>query len=89
MLLEEALHKLALIQRCECILQDEGVLNIKKWSQHMTFYRTIVTINVYAEFKLLEVKVPLDFLGTEGFSPRQEGRYIVKYSTSRQNGVTL
>jgi hypothetical protein len=55
--LEEALRKLARMRRCECILQDRGVLNIKKWLQHMTFYRTIVTINVCAEFELLEVKV--------------------------------
>jgi hypothetical protein len=31
-----------------------GVLDIKKWSQHMTFYRTIVTINVCAEDKSIE-----------------------------------
>jgi hypothetical protein len=33
-----------------------------------------VTIDVCAEFELLEVKVPLGFLGTEGFSRRREGR---------------
>jgi hypothetical protein len=31
-------------------------------------------IDVYTESELLEVKVPLDFLGTVGFSLRREGR---------------
>jgi hypothetical protein len=38
-------------------------------------YRTIGNINVYTESELLEVKVPLDFLGTVGFSLRREGLY--------------
>ena len=37
-------------------------------------YRNIVNIDVYTEFELLEVKVPIVFLGTAGFSPRREGR---------------
>jgi hypothetical protein len=31
---------------------------------------------VYIEFDFLEVKVPVIFLGTEGFSLRREGRYL-------------
>jgi len=30
---------------------------------------------VCIEFELLEVKVPMTFLGTEGFSLRRDGRY--------------
>ena len=36
-------------------------------------YRIMLTINVYTDFELLEVKVPLIFLGTVGFSPRGDG----------------
>ena len=37
-------------------------------------YRTMGNIDVCAESELLEVKVPIVFLGTVGFSPRREGR---------------
>jgi len=40
-------------------------------------YRNIVNIDVYTEFELLEVKVPIIFLGTAGFSPPREGCYRV------------
>jgi hypothetical protein len=30
------------------------------------------------EFEKLEVKVPINFLGTVGFSPRRDGRYRLK-----------
>jgi len=36
-------------------------------------YRNIVNIDVYTEFELLEVKVPIIFLGMAGFSPLREG----------------
>jgi len=39
-------------------------------------YRVIVKINVCTDFKLLEVKVPLMFLGPVGFSTCRDGRYI-------------
>jgi len=32
---------------------------------------------VCTEFKMLKVKVPIIFLGTVGFSPHRDGRYIV------------
>ena len=38
-------------------------------------YRIIENTNVYTEFVLLEVKVPIVFLGTVGFSLRRDGRY--------------
>ena len=38
-------------------------------------YRVLGNIDVYTESKLLEVKVPLDFLGTVGFSLCREERY--------------
>lgn len=37
-------------------------------------YKTIGIINVYAEFELLKVKVPVVFLGTMGFSLRRDRR---------------
>lgn len=36
-------------------------------------YRT----HVCTEFEMLKVKVPIIFLGTAGFSPLREGRYII------------
>ena len=41
----------------------------------MTFYKIMVTIDMCTDFELLEVKVSINFLGMEGFSPRKEGRY--------------
>ena len=35
-------------------------------------YRNIVNINIYTEFELLEVKVPIIFLGIVGFSLLRE-----------------
>jgi hypothetical protein len=40
-------------------------------------YKTIGNIDVCIEFELLKVKVPIVFLGTVGFSPPREGRYLV------------
>src|SRR4051794_551613 len=37
-------------------------------------YRIMLNINVCTDFELLEVKVPLIFLGMVGFSPRREER---------------
>jgi hypothetical protein len=34
-------------------------------------------IDIYTEFDMFEVKVPIIFLGTVGFSLRREGRYSV------------
>jgi hypothetical protein len=47
-------------------------------SSHSTrlIYRTIADIDVCTESESLEVKVPMIFLGTVGFSPPREGRYI-------------
>jgi hypothetical protein len=39
------------------------------------FYRTVGNIDVCTESELLEVNVPIVFLGTVGFSPRRDGRY--------------
>jgi hypothetical protein len=33
---------------------------------------------MYTEFGILKVKVPMIFLGTEGFSLRRDGRYAIK-----------
>jgi hypothetical protein len=43
-------------------------------------YRTIGNINIYAESKLLKVKVLIVFLGTVGFSLCREGRYLVFFT---------
>lgn len=37
-------------------------------------YKTMGNSNVCIESELLEVKVPIVFLGTVGFSPPREGR---------------
>src|SRR5436309_765006 len=47
-------------------------------------YRNIVNIDVYTEFELLEVKVPIIFLGTAGFSPRRD---VNKANSSIQGRV--
>ena len=39
-------------------------------------YNNVEDIDVCTEFKMLKVKVPVIFLGTEGFSPRRDGRYL-------------
>jgi hypothetical protein len=38
-------------------------------------YKSIGDVNVCTEFEMLKVKVPINFLGTVGFSLRREGRY--------------
>ena len=38
-------------------------------------YKIIGDIDVCTEFEMLQVKVPISFLGTVGFSLRREGRY--------------
>lgn len=40
-------------------------------------YKIIKDIDVCTEFEMLQVKVPISFLGTVGFSLRREGRYRV------------
>jgi hypothetical protein len=40
-------------------------------------YKIIGDINVCAEFEMLKIKVPIIFLGTVGFSPPREGRYLL------------
>ena len=39
-------------------------------------YKNIRDIDVCTEFEMLKVKVPIIFLGTVGFSPRRDGRYV-------------
>lgn len=39
-------------------------------------YKNIGDIDVCTEFEMLKVKVPITFLGTVGFSPLREGRYL-------------
>jgi len=39
-------------------------------------YKNIGDVEVCTEFEVLKVKVPNIFLGTVGFSPLREGRYI-------------
>jgi hypothetical protein len=38
-------------------------------------YKSIGDVNVCTEFEMLKVKVPINFLGTVGFSLRREGPY--------------
>jgi hypothetical protein len=39
-------------------------------------YKEIRDIDLCIDFEVLKVKVPFRFLGTVGFSPRREGRYV-------------
>ena len=39
-------------------------------------YKNMKDTDVCAEFEMLEVKVPIIFFGTVGFSPRRDGRYM-------------
>jgi hypothetical protein len=56
-----------------------GVLNVYEWLGSIAhkLYRTIANIDVCIESELVEVKVPLIFLGTVGFSLCREGRYML------------
>jgi hypothetical protein len=40
-------------------------------------YKNIGDIYVYIDFEMLKVKVPIIFFGTEGFSARRDGRYMI------------
>jgi hypothetical protein len=41
-------------------------------------YKDIRDIDVCKELEMLKVKVPINFLGTMGFSARREGRYSTR-----------
>ena len=43
------------------------------------FYTNIRAIDVCTEFDMFEVKVPIIFFGTPGFSARRDGRYLSRY----------
>jgi hypothetical protein len=47
------------------------------------------TFDVYTESELLEVKVPMVFLGTVGFSPRRDGRYSISSIRKDTNYKTV
>jgi len=55
-------------KRCESKFLVEWALSVQEWSQHTIYFENI---NLCTEFGLLEVKVPIIFLGTVGFSPRR------------------
>jgi hypothetical protein len=44
-------------------------------------YRNIVNIKIYAKFEIFQVKVPLIFLGTQGFSARRVSRHAGMHVT--------
>ena len=39
-------------------------------------YKSLGDVDIYEVFDVFEVEVPVIFLGTEGFSPRRDGRYV-------------
>jgi hypothetical protein len=41
-------------------------------------YKEISDIDVCKDLEIFKVKVLIRFLGTMGFSPRREGRYVAK-----------
>jgi hypothetical protein len=45
-------------------------------------HKNIGDVDVYTQFEMLKVKVPIIFLGTVGFSPPREGHYRVFHSLS-------
>ena len=42
-------------------------------------YKNIRYANVCTEFEMLEVKVPIVFFGTQGFSAHRDGRYCREF----------
>ncbi len=65
-------------RRCERnFLGGEGL----ECSEH-DLYKIMGNICVCIEFELLKVKVPSVFLGTVGFSPPGEGRYLFTLNPS-------
>jgi hypothetical protein len=52
-------------------------------------YRIIGNFNMCIEFEFLKVKVPIIFLGTEGFSRRRDGRYAYNKRTFQPWRYTL
>ena len=69
-------------RQCECnFLGRRGFKCLGVAIAH-NLYRNIVNIDVYTEFELLEVKVPIIFLSMAGFSPPREGRYRTSYAKS-------
>jgi hypothetical protein len=50
-------------------------------------YENIGDINVYIEFEILKVKVPIIFLGTVGFSPLREGRESLHFFEPEDLGI--
>ncbi len=42
-------------------------------------YKILVDIDVRREFHVSEVKVPVRFFGTGGFSARRDGRYSILF----------
>jgi hypothetical protein len=53
-----------------------GVKGIRRWLENLTYKENIGYIKVCTDFKILEVKVPIVFFGTQGFSARRDGRYL-------------
>jgi hypothetical protein len=53
-----------------------GALECLRLAEEYDIYKIIGDIDMYTEFEMLEVKVPLDFFGTQGFSARRDGRYF-------------
>jgi hypothetical protein len=48
------------------------------------FYKNIKDINIYAEFEMLKVKVPIIFFGTMGWVFRHAGIDVKKVSKSHR-----
>jgi hypothetical protein len=49
--------------------------------------KNIGDIDACTDFEMLKVKVPINFLGTAGFSLRREGRYCIKGQKNIQQWV--
>jgi hypothetical protein len=62
-------------KQCESKFLVEWALSVQEVVTAHNLFRIIENINLCTEFGLLEVKVPIIFLGTVGFSPRRGGRY--------------
>ncbi len=55
-------------------LSRRGLKYLRVATEH-NLYKYIGDINIYTEFKILKVRVPIIFLNTVGFSPLREGYY--------------
>jgi len=70
------------IKGCSTQIRRDGDCNFRSGlAIAHDLYGTMANIDVCTESELLEVKVPIVFLGTGGFSASKDGHYYCRVST--------